>query len=353
MTVISCAFHRCELYAGSDEMQKSVISADLTDPLLAFAPLPLHQVLFPYGFPVHIKTNHPGVIRAAELSWAGFRQRFREAPIEIRFMVSDFPSRRKPASPIFRAQANLLTVVADSHNFGCCDLTAGFGFACITKAAIYQKDYFRYNYLEAMVYTLLDTRYLVTMHAACVAFQGCGFLFVGDSGAGKSSLAYACARRGWTYVSDDTSCLARKRTGRSVLGNPETFRFRPPASQLFPELQGPIKLRQNKPTLEVKTECLTNVRTAHEVAVYYLIFLSRSETAVETPYLVSVSREVALKRLLPQVWPTELAIHEERLHAMERLLEAEKHELVYGNFDPAIDLLEHLVRQSHLLAEQH
>jgi hypothetical protein len=346
MLVTGCGDHQNEPHSGGSEMQEPAGPLDATDPLQTFVPLPFHHVLFPYGFPVHIKANHPGVIRAAELSWAGFRQRFRETPIEVRFLVSDFPSRRKPSSPSFRAQANLLMMVADQHNFGCCDLAAGFGFACVTKAAVFNMDYLRYNYLEAMVYTLLDTRHLVAMHAACVAFHDCGFLFVGESGAGKSSLAYACARRGWTYVSDDASCIARRRSGRSVLGNPGTFRFRPKASNLFPELQGQIKLRNNKPTLEVRTECLENIHTANEVVVNHLVFLNRSEAAVDVPHITAISREFALKRLLQQIWPTELAIHEERLQAIERLLEAEIYELTYGKFDPAIDLLEHLILRS-------
>jgi predicted ATPase len=348
MPATGCEDHCHDLRSGNLDVQRPVgPDPELIDPLRSFVSFPFHHVLFPYGFPVQIKANNPGVIRAAELSWAGFRQRFRETPIEVRFLVSEFPSRRKPASPIFRAQANLLTIVADQHNFGCCDLAAGFGFACITKAAVFNADYLRYNYLEAMVYTLLDTRHLVAMHAACVSLHGCGFLLIGDSGAGKSSFAYACARRGWTYVSDDASCIVRRRSGRSVLGNPQTFRFRPAASNLFPELQGQIKLRNNKPTLEVRTERLENIHTANEAAVNYLVFLNRSEAAAEAPHLAAVSREAALKRLLQQTWPTELAIHEERLQAIERLLEAEMYELNYGRFDPAIDLLEDLVRRSN------
>jgi len=132
-----------------------------------------------------------------------------------------------------------------------------------------------------------------------------------------------------------------------VLGNPETFRFRPTVSNLFPELQGQIKLRNYKPTLEIRTECLENIHTAKEAVVNHLIFLKRSEAATDVPRLTAVSREIALKRLLQQIWPSELAIHEERLQAIERLIEAESHELIYGRLDPAIDLLEHLVRQSN------
>ena len=141
------------------------MSAAVTDPFYAGASLSFRHVLFPFGFPAQIKSNDATVIRAAEQSWATFRHRFRETPIEIRFLVSDFISRRVPCCPVFRAQANLLMLVADAHNFACCDLASGFGFACLTKTAVLNKDYVRYHFLEAMAYTLLDAKHLVAVHA--------------------------------------------------------------------------------------------------------------------------------------------------------------------------------------------
>ncbi len=305
------------------------------------ASLSFRHVLFPFGFPAQIKSNDATVIRAAEQSWATFRHRFRETPIEIRFLVSDFISRRVPCCPVFRAQANLLMLVADAHNFACCDLASGFGFACLTKTAVLNKDYVRYHFLEAMAYTLLDAKHLVAVHAACLIRSGHGVLFVGDSGAGKSSIAYGCARRGWTYVSDDASSLLRRRTGRVVVGNPQTFRFRPSAPVLFPELRGRIKLRNGKPTIEIRTESLPHIKTADECTVDYVVFLNREQQHGGAARLDRLPREESLRRLFQQnVWPAELSIYEERLETIERLLGAELLELTYTELDPAIDLLE-------------
>jgi HPr Serine kinase C-terminal domain len=316
----------------------------VTDPLQSFVPLPFHHVLFPYGFPVQIKSNEPTVLRLAEQSWGTFQQRFRDTPIEVRFLVSEHLVRRRPLAPAFRAQANLLTMVADAHNFACCDLAAGFGFASLTKGTVMNRAYVRYHFLEAIVYTLLDARHLVAVHAACVIKDGHGVLLVGDSGAGKSSLAYACMRRGWTYVSDDASSLLRRRTGRVVVGNPQTFRFRPTASILFPELQGQIKVRNGKPTVEIRTEDLRHSKIANECTVDYVIFLNRLEQDVPTPSLVPIPRDESLRRLCQEnVWPIELSLHQERLDAIERLLDAQLFQLTYKAFDPAIDVLEKLV----------
>jgi hypothetical protein len=315
------------------------------DPLGASMALPFQHVLFPLGFPVQVRSNDQAVIRAAELSWGSFTQRFREAPIEIRFLISEIPTRRKPPNPAVRAQSNLVTIVADSHNFASCDLVGGFGFACLTKAAVMNRDYLRQYFLEAMAYMLLDTSRIVALHAACVGKDHQGVLLAGDSGAGKSSLAYACARRGWTYVSDDASSLVLRKPGRVVIGSPQAFRFRPSASHLFPELHGTTKARNGKPTMEIRTEHLPHVITADECEIDYIVFLHRSEIEVDTARLAPVSREEALRRLVQNPWPSELLILEERVAAIERLLEARCYELTYKHLHPAIDLLELMIHR--------
>jgi hypothetical protein len=313
------------------------------DPLGASIPLPYHHVLFPFGFPVHIKTNEQGIIRAAEQCWAAFPQRFRESPLQMRIVVSESSSTRRPPAPVIRAQANLLTMVADSQNFACCDLATGFGFVSISKAALFNRDYLRYHFLEGLVYALLETQHLVSVHAACVVKDGHGVLFVGNPGAGKSSLAYACARRGWTYISDDASRLVRRRPGRQVLGNPHSFRFRPTATTLFPELRGRVKLRNGKPTVEVRTEALTHLLTANDCTVDYVVFLDRRPQPDGPARLTPLSEEECLRGLFYSPWPPELPIHQERLAAVERLLKAQLYRMDYLEFDPAIDLLEQTI----------
>lgn len=316
----------------------------LEDPLLAHVPLPYHHVLYPLGFPLLIKSNDSAVIRAAEISWGAFAPRSHEMPIELRFIVSEIPSRRRPPIPTFRAQSNLLTLIADAHNYGCCDLTAGFGFACVTKATTTNRDYLRYHFLEAMANLLLDTQYIVAIHAACVGIHGRGVLLVGNSGAGKSSLAYASARRGWTYISDDSTSLVLHKSGRSVVGNPQSLRLRPSASALFPEIKGPGNLRNGKPTIEIKTETRHNVKTAHECSVDYIVFLDRQESEPEPVSLKPLSRGEAQRGLSATRWPQELPINEDRFAAIERLLEAKAYQLTYKSFEPALDLLEATVR---------
>lgn len=98
------------------------------DPLLAFVPLPFERVFYPHGFPVRVKSNEQAVLQAAERSWGMSQQRFDEAQIEVRYLVCKGPRKRAPA-PVCRAQCNVLTMVADEHNYACSDLMRGFGSA--------------------------------------------------------------------------------------------------------------------------------------------------------------------------------------------------------------------------------
>ena len=322
------------------------------DPLLAFVRMPFQQVFYPYGFPVQIKSNSQAILEAAEQSWGVSRQRFEESAVQVNYLVCNGPKRSAP-TPVFRAQSHLLTMVADAHNYACGDLLRGFGSAWLTEAAINDTEYLRYTFLEGLVYVLLENLHLVAIHGACVVKDGHGVLLAADSGMGKSSLAYACACRGWTYVSDDASALIRRGTGRKIIGNPQLFRFRPTAADLFPELhrygilESPLKarFRKGKPTLEVRTDFLPHIQVAEEAAIDHVVFLNRDTQINGSARLIPVSREEALRRLLSGAWPSELPLHQQGSAAIERLLGAELGELSYCDLEPAIDLLEDVVRR--------
>ena len=97
----------------------------------------------------------------------------------------------------------------------------------LTTAAVAHRNYMRYFFLEGPAQGHISTSHTTAIHAACVELEGTGILLCGDSGAGKSSLAYSSARAGWTYITDDGSYLVNNRTDRLVVGNCNLVRFRP------------------------------------------------------------------------------------------------------------------------------
>ncbi len=300
---------------------------------------------YPHGFPAVVRSNSPLVLAAAGESWSGFARRFEEAPIEVRCLVAESPAADCPPAPVFRAQGNLMTAVADAENYYCCDLRRGFGFGWVTQATAADTAYLRYHVVDAMIGCLLANLHVVSIHAACVALDGHGVLLAGDSGAGKSSLSYACARRGWTYCSDDGSSLLRRGAGRTVIGEPGVFRFRSTAGELFPEFRGLKDHRRGngKPTIEVRTSSLPEIRTAVEAHIGSIVFLNRPGAGADVR-LVPMPASEAFARLSFNPWPTEPPSGDEHRAAVERLVEAPAYELRYRSLDDAVDRLEKLVR---------
>ena len=107
-----------------------------------------------------------------------------------------------------------------------------------------------------MIHPLLEVRHLVTLHAACLMFAGKGILLAGIRAPENRPWHDACARRGWTYVSDDASAFVRNSIRPSVIGHPQKFRFREPVGELFPEFRGlkSTVRTYGKPTIEVRDE---------------------------------------------------------------------------------------------------
>ena len=196
--------------------------------------------------------------------------------------------------PTCRAWQNLLLTIADVENFSVCDLRRGIAFCWLTAAAVANTAYLRYNFLESSALCLLGQTYLVAIHAACVKSNNRGVLLCGDSGAGKSSLSYACALRGWTFIADDASSLVRGRNDLTIVGNPHQIRFREAGATLFPELrrQRLSPRGTGEFSIELATETVPEISTALSASVDYVVFLNRRDC--DPPGLVPFSKSKAL-----------------------------------------------------------
>lgn len=321
--------------------------APVNDPLLTRVPLEHEAIFYPYGFPVRVHSNSVTTLEAAERSWGTYRQRHDDEPLEIRLALSESSSPACLEPPIFRSQRHLLSIVADRENFALLDLNAGFAFGWATEATARNQEYFRQCLLDVMVYPLLEIGHLITLHAACVIHQRKGILLAGNSGAGKSSLSYACASRGWTFVSDDASAFQRNAPDLRVIGHPQRFRFREPVGELFPEfrhLKSTIRA-YGKPTIEVSTRMIENFKSAEQGPVDAIVFLNRPAHESGPPVLLPLSPEESWNRLVFSIWAVQIPAFEERLAALERLLVVPSYELRYSELGPAIDLLERLVEE--------
>jgi hypothetical protein len=294
------------------------------DPVLSDFSLPLRGIYYPLGFAVEISTNSAEVLVAAEESWGHFRKIFSESPVRIDVGVIADDSKECPPAPGCRARGNLLTTIADAKNYVVSDLNRGFAFAWLTQAAVEHRAYLRYYFLEATALTLLDALYLTPLHAACVEIESQGVLLCGESGAGKSSLAFACARKGWKYLSDDSSAMVRKRKGRVVVGNPHQMRFRESAIELFPEL------REQRVTPRFTGKMAIELATS---------------TLPEPPSLRPLPKGIASQYFQQCIFLGDTEAQQAQKSSLNNLLTASVFEMRYRDLDWAVQRIETLVQE--------
>jgi hypothetical protein len=314
------------------------------DPLGCQTGLDLAAEFHPLGFPFTLRTNSPLVLDAARKSFACFPSRFPEPRIEARLIVADYGSDSIPAAPVFRAQHNLLAIVSDAANFAVCDLEKAFAFGCVSPAVAADADFLRFHFLEAIAYTLLVQLCVTPVHASCVAHNEIGVLLCGTAGAGKSSLAYACARQGWSLVSDNACYLLDSAPGPLVAGRPQSIRLRSTALDLFPELDGsfPAARANGKFVLDLTAGRRPDISTALGCPVGFLVFLDRR--AGSEARLLPVARDTATERLLDELQHFRDEVDRRHRQSILNLVQAGgTFELRYDNAEDATQQLERLV----------
>jgi hypothetical protein len=315
------------------------------DPLLLRATLPFAEEYFPLGFRVRLSTNSDDILSAAEESWSCFSNRLSSfGNLQLRIGLTDKTSESCPPAPVFRAHGNLFSIIADQDNFITCDLERGTAFGWFSRGAVHHSSYFRYHFLEAAVWSLLCGVRVIPLHAACIESAGHGVLLCGDSGAGKSSLSYACARAGWTFITDDATYLRIGDSTRRVMGNPYRVRFRPTAAELFPELAGlSITPRAaGKPSIELPTRTLPHLRTAEECRIDAIVFLNRHHPF--PPALLPFPHATALRWLNQSIENTG-GPREKQIATLQNLMGARIYELRYQDLSWAIGRLDSLARE--------
>jgi hypothetical protein len=304
-------------------------------------PLSLEETFFPLGFPVRVSTNSEAILECARREWSAWVPAFDAPSVNLRFEVAEAPGALPPPTH-FGGYRHLFGLTADAENFAIGDTRAGLGAAWLTPRAVNDIEYFHYHFLDAMAHVVLESLYLTPIHATCVAREGRGVLLCGDSGAGKSTMAYACARQGWNYISDDASYLVRRRaTERLIIGNAHRFRLRPDAALLFPELSSyaPAMRGNGKMSLELWTRDLASIAASPATQVDQIVFLERKpERKPRWKPLSNPDARAWCERVFFH-WDPE--VKAEQSATLSALLDTcELRTLEYSNFQDAVNFLE-------------
>lgn len=295
------------------------------------------ETFFPLGFPLILRSNSQEVLAAGRRSWEEFEAAFETQPVEIRVLVHGDeaePPRIQPDGPVYRAQGHLLALVLGTENFAVCDLDRGFGFARLTPGIAKNHLFTSFHFLDCMAYLCLSHQHLTPIHAACVVRDGRGIMLAGGPGAGKSSLAWACARAGMAFVSDDATWLLRREP--LLIGRPQRMRFRPDAVQLLPELAQFPRWDTviGKHSFEIRTADVPELLTVRCCRPGLVVFLDRQPSG--EAQLKPVGLEEARRRLAAATTLYESQVWEQQEKSREIILRRGALRLRYSTLAGAV-----------------
>ncbi len=293
------------------------------------------------GFTLHITSNTPTIIDAAQASFGRFGpgQPTATPDFTLRLFEHDVDD-GQPGQPVFRMEGNLLYQTTGRDSTLVADLANGFAYGYFSASTLAHQPYFRWHFLELAFFMMLESRGLMGVHGSALVKNGKAILLRAPSGGGKTTLAYAGARSKFQALAEDVVWLDKH--SNRWRGMPWSFHLLPDAINLFPELSPytPVLQTNGEAKLEVNLE---NIRAGSTI------------TSAQPGSVVLVERRPGKKsRLEPvdtaaaqAVWGEARTGLEMKLphHAqyVESLLKQNTYRLYFGDdIEACLDLLEPL-----------
>jgi hypothetical protein len=212
------------------------------DPLMRNVALP-HTVRLPVlGIPVRFATNSPAALDAVTECFGMWEHLNRYPDLletgdaAVRIVEHEGQEGMPARSPMqYRSPDGERLVVHTPGSLGIVDARRRDAVAYVTSELLTDRGHFQYGMLEAMTLLLVEFYDRLPLHAALVVRNGVAILLAGQSGLGKSTLAYQARRAGWTLLADDGVHVQTAPVGR-LWGIPRRLYLSPDASRWFPEL---------------------------------------------------------------------------------------------------------------------
>jgi hypothetical protein len=171
----------------------------------------IRERLHVLGGRFEFESNSHRLLRLVEAAYAGLpthRLRPTTPQFHVRLQLAAGPSlpmANEPPLVRMESGAGLLCGVMDAGNFAVLSPAERRGLVVASRQLLRYPYHARYELLEFAVFVLAGrAQGLVPLHAACVGLNGRGLLLVGDTGAGKSTVALHCLLHGLDFLSEDS-----------------------------------------------------------------------------------------------------------------------------------------------------
>lgn len=162
-----------------------------------------------------------------QLSW-------RSPHLNVRLVLNEAAPRRTRQAPpqlMLSGGAGILGAVAGPSSFVALSPDQGGALVTVARQMLKFPYHVRYELIEFAVFTLAArAQQLIPLHAACVSRNDRGLLLMGESGAGKSTMALHCLLRKLDFVSEDAVFVTAKGLLATGVANflhvcPDTLRW--------------------------------------------------------------------------------------------------------------------------------
>ena len=113
---------------------------------------------------------------------------------------------------------------------------AGIGHVTLYRSCKESHLLSKHNLFLVGLFHLLPYQNFYHLHAAGLVRDETGYLFIGESGSGKSSISLSLVRQGWHYLSDDALLIRSSVDGVEVLSFRKRFYVDPVLIHHYPEI---------------------------------------------------------------------------------------------------------------------
>ncbi len=163
--------------------------------------------------------------------------------IELKFTTTDAPLGIPHSASVPFSCYDLSIYEADGHVYLTDGLSifqldpqAGTGIVTLHRSFKEKSLLSKYNFFLIGLIHLLAPWGFYDLHAAALVRDEIGYLFLGESGSGKSSAALSLAHQGWHYVSDDALLVRPSADGVEALSFRKKFFIDPVLTSHYPEI---------------------------------------------------------------------------------------------------------------------
>jgi hypothetical protein len=198
--------------------------------------LPLTAELRVVGARCFLSTNSQEVL-SSFACWGAPARGGDEPSFELRVLVDPAAKREKDRAPHFRGLHHLVFGILGADETIVFDLARRRISGVVSNETARDAAFWNTRFLPTALGLLGATIGVVPLHCACLDRGGEALLLAGASGTGKSTLAVALSRLGFSVVSDGWTYIGRDGDQLTAHGISAPVKLLPDAVTYFPELR--------------------------------------------------------------------------------------------------------------------